>query len=79
MRWILLSTFFYRFNYHLEKVRDIVNNAFTSLHIDSEDNNYESMEIDDELNSSHEKSINDSVDPNDRIMCKIVDEIKFSP
>lgn len=66
-----------RFNYHLEKVRQLVNNAFTNLL--SFDFDFEgSMEVD-EFNNSLEKSFNDNVDPNDRIMCKIVDEIKFSP
>lgn len=67
-----------RFNYHLEKVRELVNNAFTGLLSFDYDENYESMEVDN-LNNSLEKSLTDSVDPNDRIMCKIVDEIKFLP
>jgi hypothetical protein len=36
------------------------------------------MEVD-ELNNSLDKSMNEIVDPRDQVMCKIVDEIKFSP
>lgn len=69
---------FNRFNYHLEKVRELVNNAFTGLLSFDTDEAFENMEVD-EFNNSLEKSLTDNVDPNDRIMCKIVDEIKFSP
>lgn len=62
----------------MEKVRELINNAFTSLLTFDYDENYENMEVDD-INNSLEKNLSDSVDPNDRIMCKIVDEIKFLP
>lgn len=73
---LITNNLFYRFNYHLEKVRDIVNNAFTSL-LSFDDENFQSMEVDPP--QAVEKSLNnESVDPRDQVMCKIVDEIKFS-
>lgn len=59
-------------------MRELVNNAFTSLLSFDVEEHFENMEVD-EFSSSLEKSLTDTVDPNDRIMCKIVDEIKFSP
>jgi mediator of RNA polymerase II transcription subunit 7 len=66
-----------RFNYHLEKVRDIVNNGFTNLIPFNCDETHEMMEID-KLNSSLDSQLNDSVDPNDRLMCSIVDQMEYS-
>ncbi|XP_067643383.1 mediator of RNA polymerase II transcription subunit 7 [Eurosta solidaginis] len=61
-----------RFQKHLERVRDIVNNAFSGLpEIHNEDNdNIEDIKMDVD---SHEINTSNKSDQLDRIMCKIVD------
>lgn len=65
----------FRFNYHLEKVRDLVNTAFTNLFPVDELIFANAMDIDESV--TDEKSSTNFVDPVDRIMCQIVDEIPF--
>lgn len=63
-----------RFQKHLEKVRDIVQNAFASLPDQSEANSKLLIPL--ELINEHEGQ-NDNADghPLDRIMCDIVDDL----
>jgi hypothetical protein len=62
----------------LEKVRGIVNNAFSNLLPIDEPNDDISMDID-EFNDNKESSLMDVVEKEDRLMCEIVDEeISFS-
>lgn len=63
----------FRFNYHLEKVRDIVNNAFTTLLTIDEASALPSMAVDEY--SEKKEYVLDTVEPRDRLMCEIVDEI----
>lgn len=64
-----------RFNYHLEKVRDIVNTACSNLFPIDEPGDT-SMDVD-EHKDSKESSTIDSAELADRLMCEIVDEIPF--
>lgn len=66
----------HRFNYHLEKVRDIVNNACTHLLPVDEPELDQSMDTD-EFNGNTESMQIDAVEKEDRLMCEIVDEIPF--
>jgi hypothetical protein len=66
----------HRFNYHLEKVRDIVNNACTNLLPIEEPDMDQSMETD-EYSANAESSSTDSVEKEDKLMCEIVDEIPY--
>lgn len=63
-----------RLNYHLEKVRDIVNNAFGNLYIPADE---PLPEMDFEPSESSTAMDVDSVEAADRLMCEIVDEIPF--
>lgn len=66
-----------RFKYHLEKVRDIVNNAFVNLLPIDEPSLDQTMDVD-EFNEKKESMSNDLVEKEDRLMCEIVDdEIAF--
>lgn len=67
----------FRFNFHLEKVRDIVNTAFTNLFPIDEPRDFISMDVDKCNESKRESMTSDSVEPEDRIMCGISDEIPF--
>lgn len=64
-----------RFNYHLEKVRDIANTAFTNL-FPLDEPTLPAVETDD-FSEKMETIQVDSVDPCDRLMCEIADEIPF--
>lgn len=66
-----------RFNYHLEKVRDLVNTAFIQMNLfPIEPSDLSSMDVD-KFNEKNESSLMDFVEPVDRLMCEIVDEIPF--
>lgn len=69
-----MRVIFHRFNYHLGKVRDIVNTAFTNLFpVDDPIPTFSDIE----QSEGSESIPMDTVDPSDRLMCKIVDEIPF--
>jgi mediator of RNA polymerase II transcription subunit 7 len=63
-----------RLNYHLEKVRDIVNNAFGNLYVPADE---PLPETDLGPSESSASTDLDSVEAADRLMCEIVDEIPF--
>jgi hypothetical protein len=56
-------------------VRDIVNNAFTNLLPVDVDSDLPSMDVDEY--SENREPTTDVVEPGDRLMCEIVDEIPF--
>lgn len=70
-----LKVIFRRFNYHLDKVRNIVNTAFANLF--PVDDPIPTSFSDIEQSEGSESTPMDTVDPSDRLMCKIVDEIPF--
>lgn len=59
----------------MEKVRDIVNNAFANL-FPIDEPSIPSMEVD-EYKEQGESAPMDAVEPSDRLMCEIADEIPF--
>lgn len=75
MSLTVLFGFYCRFNYHLEKVRDIVNNAFSNLF--PVDEPLPEMEYGSKRLKLEEQMEIDLVDPSDRLMCEIADEIPF--
>lgn len=61
----------------MEKVREIVNNAFVNLLPIDEPSLEQTMDVD-EFNENKESLLNDLVEKEDRLMCEIVDdEITF--
>lgn len=70
-----MDSFDFRFNYHLEKVRDIVNNAFTNLLPIDEPDLEQTMDIDEYCEKK--EVVEDIVEKRDKIMCDLVDQIPF--
>ncbi|CAO1425718.1 unnamed protein product [Diamesa serratosioi] len=63
-----------RFNFHLEKVREIVNNAFSTLLPVSEIKTEPGLDVEMDVDMENDCSLQmEGVDQNDKLMCEIID------
>ncbi|CAO1429872.1 unnamed protein product [Diamesa hyperborea] len=63
-----------RFNFHLEKVREIVNNAFSNLLPVSEIKTEPGLDVEMDVDMENDCSLQmEGVDQNDKLMCEIID------
>lgn len=63
-----------RFNFHLEKVREIVTNAFKDLPEEMETELTQNVDLMDQDDFNNSSQI-DNVSPDDKLMCSIVDSL----
>lgn len=76
---IINSIVFFRFNFHLEKVREIVNNAFSNLLPVSEIKTEPGLNVEMDVDMENDSNLQmEGVDQNDKLMCEIIDvELPF--